>query len=36
MAANDALALRIHRVLFRALRDRLRATTDRYLSGTTP
>lgn len=36
MAANDALALRIHRVLFHAMRDRLRATTDRYLSGTTP
>jgi hypothetical protein len=33
MAANDALALRIHRVLFRTMRDRLRSTTDRYLAG---
>ena len=33
MATNDALALRIHRVLFRIMRDRLRSTTDRYLAG---
>ena len=31
LAANDALAVRIHRVLFRTLRDRLRSTTDQLL-----
>jgi len=33
MAANDAFAVRVHRVLFRTLRDRLRLTTDRLLEG---
>jgi hypothetical protein len=28
MNTNDAFAVRVHRVLFRTLRDRLRNTTD--------
>jgi CRP-like cAMP-binding protein len=28
MNTNDAFAVRVHRVLFRTLRDRLRSTTD--------
>lgn len=32
LATNDALAVRIHRALFRTLRDRLRQTTEQLLS----
>ena len=33
MAADDGFAVRIYRVLFSTLRDRLRATTDRLAAG---